>query len=142
MIYEIEPEDFNSTCEVGGCFVECEGEILLLHRQDNKPEGGTRGEPAGKVDEGESINEAILREVFEETGLKIISSKYHKKYFVRYPEYDFVFHNFHYPLKIQEPITIDLKEHKNFKWMTPLEALRFHLIMDADERIKLFYEIK
>jgi len=44
------------------------GEILLLRR--NKI-GGWFTLPGGTVNEGETINQAIEREVFEETGLKI-----------------------------------------------------------------------
>ena len=66
MIYKERPKNFNPKFDVISCFVEYDGEILLLHRQDHKPEGNTWGVPAGKVDKGESLLEAMTREIQEE----------------------------------------------------------------------------
>lgn len=44
-----------------------EGEVLLTRRRDN----GQWCLPSGGMDAGESVEEAILREVFEETGLRV-----------------------------------------------------------------------
>ena len=43
------------------------GEVLLERRSDN----GFWGLPGGAVEIGESVEEAIIREVFEETGLRV-----------------------------------------------------------------------
>ena len=66
---------------------------------------------------------------------------YFKKLFVKYPESDFEYHIFHYKLKHRPDIKLRLEEHKNFKWVTPSEALNFNLIEDEDECIKLFFNI-
>jgi ADP-ribose pyrophosphatase YjhB (NUDIX family) len=42
-------------------------ELLLMRRSDN----GHWGLPGGYVEAGESVSEAVAREVFEETGVKI-----------------------------------------------------------------------
>ena len=44
------------------------GQILVIERMDN----GMMGIPAGALEEGETIEECIKREVLEETGLKIL----------------------------------------------------------------------
>ena len=44
-----------------------EGKVLLTRRQDN----GQWCLPSGGMESGESVSEAILREVFEETGLRV-----------------------------------------------------------------------
>jgi len=51
MISKHIPENFNPKFEVVSCFVEYEDEILLLRRQDHKPEPNTYGVPAGKIDQ-------------------------------------------------------------------------------------------
>lgn len=62
MLYKEQPKNFTPKFEVVSCFVEYKDEILLLLRQDHKPEGNTYGVPAGKVDAGETINQAMKRE--------------------------------------------------------------------------------
>ena len=43
MILKDKPEDFKEKFEVVSCFIEHGSEILLLHRQDSKPQGNTHG---------------------------------------------------------------------------------------------------
>jgi len=57
-------------CPAARIIVENEnGEILMITRVDN----GNIGIPAGSLEEGETIQECIIREVKEETGLDIKS---------------------------------------------------------------------
>jgi 8-oxo-dGTP diphosphatase len=49
-----------------GGIVRCDGEVLLIHR----PKYDDWSFPKGKLDEGEDWEEAALREVEEETGLR------------------------------------------------------------------------
>ena len=143
MIYINKPEDFNSNFDIVSCFVEYNGEILLLHRQDHKPEGNTWGVPAGKNNKGEKILESILREIMEETGFELPPSQlsYFGKVYVRYPEYDFVYHIFHTKLDNIQKVAINHNEHKDYKWISPQKALDMPLIQDLDACIKLFYKI-
>ena len=142
MIYKKRPQNFNPKFDVVSCFVEYNGEILLLHRQDHKPEGNTWGVPAGKVDAGESLLEAMTREIQEETGLVLPSSQlsYFGKVFVKYPDYDFVYHICHTKLDQIQKVAINHTEHKDFRWISPENALNMPLIQDLDACIKLFYE--
>ena len=143
MIYKTKPEQFTPKFEIVSCFVENNGKILLLHRQDHKPQGNTWGVPAGKVDPHENITEAMIREMTEEIGYQanIDELKYFDKVFVKYDTYDFIYHMFHLPLLVQKEIVINPKEHKTYSWQTPEEALQMNLIQDEDFCIKLFYRI-
>lgn len=52
---------------VGGCIFNAQGEVLLQRRSDN----GRWGLPGGAIEPGESIRQAAVREVKEETGLEV-----------------------------------------------------------------------
>jgi 8-oxo-dGTP diphosphatase len=142
MIYKKEPKNFNPRFEVVSCFVEHDGDILLLHRQDHKPEGNTWGVPAGKIDKEEQLLNAMVREMREETGLDMApeSFSYFDKVFVRFPEYEFIYHMFHTKLAQKPQITISSGEHKDFLWISPKKALDMNLMRDLDACITLFYK--
>ncbi len=56
---------------VVGCLLKNEGKYLLLKRASGKTQSGKLGIPGGKVDEGETKKDALIREVVEETGYKL-----------------------------------------------------------------------
>jgi len=143
MIYTKQPNNFSPKFEIVSCFVEDQGKILLLLRQDHKPEGNTWGVPAGKIGKGENIFQTIIREIKEETGFNIPKSQiaYFDKVFVKYPSYDFVYHIFYTKLNKESKVKINDAEHKDFKWTTPQNSLILPLIQDLDACIKLFYKI-
>ena len=125
------------------CFCSHNGKFLMLLRQDHKPEGNKWGVPAGKVDPGETPLDAMVRELWEETGILATSEKhsYFGKLYVRYPNYDFVYHIFSTELEKMEPVVIMQKEHKAFYWARPHTALKMRLVLDMDECVRRFYGI-
>lgn len=141
MLYKEKPENFTPKFEVVSCFVEYKDEILLLLRQDHKPEWNTYGVPAGKIDEWEKIREAMTREGKEETQIDLNDAEYFDKRYVRYPEYDFIYHMFSKRFTNKPNVTINPNEHKNYTRKKPEEALKVDLIRDLDECIKLFYKL-
>lgn len=143
MIYREKPDDFNPILKAVGCYIRCNEEILLLHRQDHRPEGNTWGLPAGKINAGEKPKDAIIREISEETGMAIPASKINflGKVYVKYPTYDSIFYVFKTELENQQEVTIDINEHKDYKWISPKNALDLELIGDLGETIKIFCKI-
>ncbi|KKU68542.1 MAG: Asymmetrical Bis(5'-nucleosyl)-tetraphosphatase [Parcubacteria group bacterium GW2011_GWA2_47_16] len=144
MIFFSKPKNFKSKFDVVSCFLEYEGKILLLHRQDHKPQGDTWGVPAGKIDAGETRLKAIVRELKEETAHLVTEEKsllYSGKIYVRFPTYDFVYHTFHLPVKHEPKIVINPEEHKGFDWVSPAAALEMDLMPDTGNCIKLFYKL-
>lgn len=143
MISKDKIENFNKKFDVVSVFIEHEGEILLVHRQDHKPQGNTWAVVAGKVDGDEDLHNALIRELQEEIDLKITRDdlKYFDKYYVRYTEYDFIYHIFHLPLSEKPILNLKQDELKNFQWINPKEALNLNLIQDEDACIKWFYNI-
>jgi mutator protein MutT len=147
MISEHRFEGFNPKFIVVGCHLECNGKILLLRRQKNKDNGGKWSTPAGKVDSGETEGEAIVREVFEETGIELDSGRlsFIERSYVRFPTFDFLYVFFKYVLESDMPpkISLSQSEHTEYRWMTPKEALDLgdELMQDEDYCIKRTYRL-
>jgi len=145
MIHKEQPKDFNPSIEVVGCLIECDGEFVLLHRQDNKIHGNRWGQPAGKVDISDKSNlDAIIRELREETGIETKEKDliFHKTFFVSHPDRDFLYHYFILHLKEKPEIVLSIKEHKAFSWVTLEKALEMPLILDEDLCLKDYYGIE
>lgn len=143
MIYRTMPKKFNSKFEAVGSFVQCNGEIILLHRQNHKPQGGTWGIPSGKRDGEESPLDTACRETAEETGIVIPHNdmKFFSTVYVKFADYDFVYHIFHANLNSKPTIKISRGEHKAAKWISPKATLDLPLIEDLDGCIQLFFDI-
>ena len=65
------PDTIRPVAAVLGVIVH--DERVLLVRRSNPPDAGLWGFPGGKIDAGETIEEAAVREVYEETGLEVVS---------------------------------------------------------------------
>ena len=143
MWFTEKPTNFNKRFDVVGCFIEHEDKFLLLHRHSHKASGDKWGLPAGKVEVGEEKEQAVLREIEEETGLafKDSSVKYFDSRYVRDGDFDFEWHMFSTQTLEPVVITITPHEHKEFRWVTPEESLQMNLIHDLPQSIKLFYEM-
>ena len=145
MIFNEKPENFIPDIEVVGCLIERNGKILLLHRHDNKSEGGKWGVPAGKIDarDNNKKENALLREIKEETGLvfKKEDLVFHKTFFVEYPDKKYFYHYHKTNLKDNVDIFIENNEHQAFKWVSIEEALKMPLVMDEDHCLKHVYGI-
>ena len=114
MIYSTEPAGFKRGIDVVGCYIEHAGTFLLLYRQPHKPNGNKWGMPAGKVDIGETKNQAMIREVREETGIEIAEAdlQYFDSVFVQHEGTDFIYHMFSVQLIEQPKLRL---VHKNIR---------------------------
>lgn len=61
-----------ATIGVGGLVFDSTGRILLIQRR-NPPGAGEWHIPGGRLEPGESLRHCCRREVFEETGLKVVA---------------------------------------------------------------------
>ena len=67
---------FNITTE---CYIRRGDEILFIHKGRNDMNTGKYLGIGGHLEEGESPNECIVREIEEETGMKYLPSDFKKK---------------------------------------------------------------
>src|SRR3989344_9368078 len=129
MIFREPPEDFSPRFELAGCFVEHDGKVLMIRRLPHKSQGGKWGNPAGKIEPGETPLEAVVRELQEETGIAADPEALREAHtlFVRHGGYDFVHRMHHLQLSEIPEVNLDLNEHSEFRWCSPEEALALDL---------------
>lgn len=142
MIYKKRPKNFKEKFTIVSCFVEYNTKILLLHRNKDKPQGNTWGVPAGKLFPQEDLKKGILRELMEETGISTQPEDlfYLEKVFVRYSDFDFIYHIFRLKVANILPVKINSREHQEYQWVRREEAMKMDLIQDLDKCIEIFYE--
>jgi 8-oxo-dGTP pyrophosphatase MutT (NUDIX family) len=140
MIFTEKPKNFNAKVSVVACYVFYNDTFALLHRQPHKTSGSKWGLPAGKVDSGESHEEAMVRELFEETGIAVKTERLERypSLFVRHEDRDFDYHTFAVEFKTLPEITLRAEEHQDYVWVTPAESLTKDLIHDLDVCNELF----
>lgn len=136
MIYMTPSSQFKPCVEVAAVYIENEGQILLLHRQNNKSQGNKWGIPGGKVEKKETPLQAAIRETKEETGIDISSQPIEilKTVYIEYSEKNhFIYHTFRTKLKADPSmVKINFNEHKGFTWVKPEDALKMDLLQDED----------
>jgi 8-oxo-dGTP pyrophosphatase MutT (NUDIX family) len=143
MIYREKPQDFEAKLHVVACYLQYQDTFALLQRQPHKPYGSTWGLPAGKVNTGEDPMTAVIREVWEETGVtcdleKLVSLD---TLWVEHDGAKFVYHSFIAELEAEPTIMLSQDEHQDYCWVTPEESLSMNLIHDLDECNRIFFNL-
>ncbi|CAM4042097.1 NUDIX domain-containing protein [Nocardia ninae] len=101
---------------VVGAVVAHDGKVLLLQRPADDFMGGIWELPSGKVDPGETLDQALIREVKEETGLDIAGIR---KYL---GEFDYQSgsgkksRQFNFTVDVIDPEPVELTEHDAYTW--------------------------
>jgi 8-oxo-dGTP pyrophosphatase MutT (NUDIX family) len=126
---------------VAGCFLEHQGKFVILYRHSHKPDGDTWGLPGGKVEQGESDEAAILRELAEETGYKASDSELE-----HIGDFDFVsprgtpytYVTFRVALGREHSVQLERSAHAEYRWVTAEECDALpNLITDFDTLLRL-----
>lgn len=143
MIFKEKPSEWNAEIQVVACYLQCEGEFLLLQRQPHKTHGNKWGLPAGKVDKGEDLETAVRREIFEETGIEsknlqmmslsplwVINNGHNIEYF-----------SFIADLESKPEILLSINEHSAYQWVSPENSLKVDLVHDLEECNRLFFNL-
>ncbi len=124
-----------------GCFLEYDGKFLVLLRHSHKPHGNTWGLPGGKVEPGETDDQAVLRELEEETGYSGGASQLELLgVFDFLPAPDTPYEYVTYRIKIDDHHEVRLEDsaHSDYKWLTPQECYaKSDLIHDLHDLLKM-----
>jgi 8-oxo-dGTP diphosphatase len=90
---------------------------LLLHRADDDYLGGLWELPSGGVDEGETLTEALHREVAEETGLTVTAIGAYLGHFDYLSKSGKKTRQFNFTAQVaHESDTVKLTEHDAYLW--------------------------
>lgn len=105
--------------------------FLIAQRNLKKSQGGLWEFPGGKVEKGETYEEALKREIKEEFNADIKVEEYVGENIHHYPEKDIKL--IFYKAKLISE-NIELIEHEDFKWITKKDKNKFKFA-GADEKV-------
>ncbi len=136
MFYLEKPKDFMPKMHIVISYCTFLDEILFLRRKKEGFQGGLWTAPGGKREKNENSEDAVLREVLEETGLIIPQDtlKYIGQYYIRYPNFDFNIEIYKTSLSSKpRGIQLSINEHDKYQWLTAQKALNLNLIPGAKD---------
>lgn len=104
------------TLEVVVAIIKKDNKILCTQRADDGRFLSLKWEfPGGKIEKGETHQEALIREIQEELKLDIDVDGYFMTIEHIYPHFKLIMHSYFCKMK-EEKIT--LEEHNNYKWLS------------------------
>lgn len=117
--------------EVVAAVIQKDNKIFCAQRNLSKSMGGKWEFPGGKIEVGETKEEALVREIKEELDSDIVVDKYLMTVEHDYPTFHITMHAYLCTLVKGELI---LKEHNDSAWLTKEELLKLDWA-DADKPI-------
>lgn len=123
-----------------GSVVVFQNKILLVRINKPKEKSGLWGFPGGKLEKGESLDEGMMRELMEETGIKPHLYHYRPLGIVHERASDTCKHVYLVELKQDiQHFTYDLSEILEIRWV-PLEVTSLHEFKFRSSWIEPFLE--
>ena len=104
--------------------------VLLVRRREDDFLAGIYEFPGGVVEEGEGLADALIREVREETGLRVSGIGRYLGFFDYDSEDGERRRVFNFQVEVGEPLEIQLKEHDRFVWADQKKLGEFELSED------------
>lgn len=112
--------------------IDQEDNYLLLTRNNHPTFGNDPDLPGGTLESSESPTEALIREVLEETGIRIPSDQIHHCYTgSEYSKQGTIYSLYRTQLTSQPPVTVSW-EHTTYDWLK-LDAF-LHRVSSANDR--------
>lgn len=141
-VHRRKPLDFDPKQSIAAAYVEVGKELLLLQLSENKKEAKKWGVPAGKLEAEEDPEKAVVRELFEETGISLQESDSLcslGQLYVRKPGIDYIYNAFRVNLTKKPQVSLS-EEHTIYRWLSVEEASKLDLMDGADEALKFYME--
>ncbi len=142
-VHDIPPADFSTEVQIAGCYLEIDNKLLLLQSSALKKESGKWGVPAGKLEQSETPVNAAIRELFEETGIRIMASQVQSlgALYIRKPEVDYVYHMFKVQMDYLPSVLLS-DEHQNYKWASSEDLEEMPLMAGARDALNRYRKVK
>ena len=96
-----------------GILIQNDGAFLLTSRPEGKPYAGYWEFPGGKLEAGETVEQALLRELQEELGIAIQKTEFWKQEVVDYPQ---ALVRLHFCKVLQWSGSLQMLEGQRFAW--------------------------
>ncbi len=127
-------EGFVEELKVAAVYVECNGKFLFLRRATPPHFAGEWCVPGGKVEPGEEILFGAMRELEEETGIKVAlhTIKYLKPLYMKTKYGSFGFY-IHYISLNEMPEVILSNEHDQYVWVDDEAVLELDIMLAGVE---------
>ena len=116
---------------VCGVITNFSGEYLLCQRPEGKSQAGLWEFPGGKIDEGESAQQALVRELQEELGCTVTVGEGLSPVVHHYEKFSIELIPFYCSVSVGRPMAL---EHQAMEWV-PLEGFGEYTLAPADEWI-------
>lgn len=113
--------------DVVGAIINRDGNYLIARRSSNNSYAGKWEFPGGKVEKGETNEEALIREIDEELNLKIKSLKFCKTLTDKKIRLNMFY------VQVDHIERMVLREHDEIQWV-PLDQLKIYDYTPLDEK--------
>lgn len=122
---------YEKTTEVVAALIWRNGKFLICRRPADKARGLLWEFVGGKVEEGETKKQALIRECREELAITVAPQNVFKEVVHKYPDISVRLTLFNCAITCGEP---ELLEHADMKWIAPAEIENYEFC-PADEEI-------
>src|SRR3989344_2703669 len=124
---------------VVGAVIQRDSSVLLLKRPKDDFMGGIYELPSGRVEDGESFDVALYREVEEETGLKIMEIRRYLGHFDYDSKSSKKTRQFNFEVTVGKPIEIRLQEHDNYSWIDKSQLQQYPVTDSVKQVLDYFF---
>lgn len=127
--------------QIASSVVKNNKKVLLLQRGENSSYPNYWQLPEGKMEEGETPDSALRREIKEEIGVGIKSSKFQTVFYsnLKAKELQYLAIRMVYKTKLNSNNIKLSQEHKNYGWYSKKEALKLPLLPGIREIVRKLF---